>query len=66
MEQTPEFINQFMMLFALFPAAFCLLAAILMQFFYKITDEDAARYARENEERAAEAMAASGGADLSN
>jgi Na+/melibiose symporter-like transporter len=61
-EQTPEFINKFMMMFALFPAAFCLLGAILMQFFYKITDTDAARYARENEERAAAAMAASGGA----
>ena len=56
----PEFINKFMMMFALFPAAFCLLAAIIMQFFYKITDADAARYARENQERAAAAMAASG------
>jgi Na+/melibiose symporter-like transporter len=65
MEQTPEFINQFMMLFALFPAAFCLLAAILMQFFYKITDADAARYAMENEERATAAMTASGGATSS-
>jgi len=52
MEQTPEFINKFMMMFALFPATFCLLGAILMQFFYKITDADAARYARENKERA--------------
>ena len=60
MEQTPEFINKFMMMFALFPAAFCLLAAIIMQFFYKITDADAAKYARENQERAAAAMAASG------
>ncbi len=60
MEQTPEFIDKFMMMFGLFPAAFCLLAAILMQFFYKITDADAARYARENQERAAAAMAASG------
>jgi len=60
MEQTPEFINKFMMMFALFPAAFCLLAALLMQFFYKITDKDAARYAKENKERAAAAMAASG------
>jgi len=59
MEQTPEFINRFMMMFALFPAVFCLLGAILMQFFYKITDADAARYAKENEERAAAAMAAS-------
>ena len=61
MEQTPEFINKFMMMFALFPAAFCLLAAIIMLFFYKITDKDAARYARENAERAAAAIAASGG-----
>ena len=60
MEQTPEFINKFMMMFALFPAAFCLLAAIIMQFFYKITDADAAKYARENQERVAAAMAASG------
>jgi GPH family glycoside/pentoside/hexuronide:cation symporter len=59
MEQTPEFINKFMMMFALFPAAFCFLSAIIMQFFYKITDADAAKYARENQERAA-AMAASG------
>ncbi len=57
MEQTPEFINKFMMMFALFPAAFCLLGAVIMLFFYKITDEDAARYAKENQERAA-AMAA--------
>ena len=61
MEQTPEFVNRFMMLFGLFPAAFCLLAAAIMLFFYKITDRDAARYARENAERAAAAMAASGG-----
>ena len=60
MKQTPEFVNKFMMLFGLFPAAFCILAAIIMLFFYKITDEDAARYARENAERAAAAMAASG------
>lgn len=60
MEQTPEFIEKFMMMFGLFPAAFCLLAAILMQFFYKITDKDAARYTRENKERAEAAMAASG------
>ena len=60
MEQTPEFIDKFMMMFGLFPAAFCLIAAIIMQFFYKITDADAARYARENQERAAAAMAASG------
>jgi Na+/melibiose symporter-like transporter len=60
MEQTPEFINKFMMMFGLFPAAFCLAAAILMQFFYKITDADAARYARENQEGVAAAMAASG------
>jgi Na+/melibiose symporter-like transporter len=60
MEQTPEFIDKFMMMFGLFPAAFCLLAAIIMLFFYKITDADAARYARENQERAAAAMAASG------
>ena len=58
-EQTPEFIDKFMMMFALFPAAFCLLAAIIMQSFYKITDKDAARYARENAERAAAAIAAS-------
>lgn len=60
MEQTPEFITKFMMMFALLPAAFCLLAAIIMYFFYKITDEDAARYSRENQERAEAAMAASG------
>ena len=66
MEQTPEFINQFMMIFTLFPAAFCLVAAIIMLFFYKITDADAARYARENEERAVAAMAASGDAASSN
>jgi Na+/melibiose symporter-like transporter len=59
MEQTPEFIDKFMMMFGLFPAAFCLIAAILMLFFYKITDADAARYARENKERAEAAMAAS-------
>jgi Na+/melibiose symporter-like transporter len=60
MAQTPEFINKFMMMFALFPASFCLLAAIIMQCFYKITDADAARYARENQERAAAAITASG------
>jgi Na+/melibiose symporter-like transporter len=59
MEQTPEFIEKFMMMFGLFPAAFCLLAAILMLFFYKITDADAARYARENKERAEAAITAS-------
>jgi Na+/melibiose symporter-like transporter len=64
MEQTPEFIDKFMMMFALFPATFCLLAAIIMLFFYKITDADAARYARENQERAAASLAGSGDAVL--
>ena len=59
MEQTPEFINKFMMMFALLPATFCFLAAVIMLFFYKITDRDAARYAKENQERAAAAMAES-------
>ena len=42
------FQNQFMILLAVVPAALVLIGAIIMQVGYKITDEDAARYAAEN------------------
>ena len=52
-----KFVTAFMALMCLTPAAFNLMAGLLMRFAYKITDEDAARYARENMER----MMAAGG-----
>lgn len=53
MTATPEFIKNFMYIFGGIPAVLYLAAALTMQFGYKITDEDAARYARENAERRA-------------
>jgi GPH family glycoside/pentoside/hexuronide:cation symporter len=53
MTPTPEFINGFMWIFGGIPAAFYLLASLIMFFGYKITDEDAAMYARENAARMA-------------
>ncbi|HZK24022.1 MAG TPA: MFS transporter [Oscillospiraceae bacterium] len=48
MTATPEFITGFMWIFGGIPAGFYLLASLIMLLGYKITDEDAAMYAREN------------------
>lgn len=53
MTPTPEFVNSFMIVFALAPAILTFIAFIIFLFGYKITDADAAKYARENAERAA-------------
>ncbi|HZK24021.1 MAG TPA: MFS transporter [Oscillospiraceae bacterium] len=53
MTATPEFVNGFMWIFGGIPAGFYLLASMIMFFGYKITDEDAAMYARENAARLA-------------
>lgn len=42
------FTTKFMLLLTLIPAALIFVGALIMQFGYKITDEDAARYAAEN------------------
>ncbi|HIX38919.1 MAG TPA: MFS transporter [Candidatus Blautia pullistercoris] len=49
---TPEFQTDFMILLAVIPAVLVLIGALIMQFGYKITDEDAAMYAAENAKRA--------------
>ena len=46
-----KFVTSFMALMCLTPAAFNCMAGLLMRFAYKITDADAARYAKENMER---------------
>lgn len=53
MTATPEFITKFMWIFGGIPAVAYLLASIVMLVGYKITDEDAAMYARENAARKA-------------
>ena len=53
MTATAEFIKNFMYIFGGIPAALSLLAALILQFGYKITDEDAAFYASENAKRMA-------------
>ena len=42
------FTTKFMLLLTLIPAVLIFVGALIMQFGYKITDEDAARYAAEN------------------
>lgn len=42
------FTTKFMLLLAIIPAVLIFIGALIMQFGYKITDEDAARYAAEN------------------
>ena len=42
------FQNKFMFLLAILPAILVLIGAVIMQAGYKITDEDAARYAAAN------------------
>jgi Na+/melibiose symporter-like transporter len=54
----PNFTRSFMMLLGGVPAVFSLLGLIIFSLGWKITDEDAAKYARENMERS---MAAQGG-----
>ncbi|MPW26501.1 MFS transporter [Alkalibaculum sp. M08DMB] len=51
MAPNPDFISKFMWLIGAFPAVFYISAALIMLFGYKITDEDAAKYARVNAER---------------
>ncbi|KPU44381.1 putative symporter YjmB [Oxobacter pfennigii] len=55
MTVTPEFVNSFMWIFGGTPALFYIAAALLMQFGYTITDEDAAKYAAANAEKLAQA-----------
>lgn len=45
------FTNNFMLLLAIVPAVLVLIGAVIMQVGYKITDEDAVRYAAENAAR---------------
>lgn len=47
------FQNHFLILLAIIPAVLVLIGALIMQFGYKITDTDAARYAEENAKKAA-------------
>ena len=54
---TDDFVTAFMFCMCMIPAVLNLLAALLIKFAYKITDEDAARYAKENMDR----MMAAGG-----
>ncbi len=51
------FQTKFMFLLSIIPAILVLIGALIMLIGYKITDEDAARYAAENAARAAEAAA---------
>lgn len=53
MTATPEFIKSFMWIFGGIPAVLYLAASMTMHFGYKITDEDAAFYAKENAARRA-------------
>ena len=65
MAPTADFVNSFMLVFALAPAALTVIALLIFLFGYKITDADAARYAKENAERAG-AMAAAKAAAAAN
>lgn len=56
MDMTEEFVGKYMTIIGTIPAILCVLAALVLVFFYKITDEDAARYAKENAERDAAAL----------
>lgn len=56
MAPTAEFISSFMWLLGGLPAAFYLIAALVMAVGYKITDEDAAKYAAANAEKMAKMM----------
>lgn len=56
MTPTPEFINNFMYLLGGLPSVFYILAALVMGLGYKITDADAAMYAKANAERTAKLM----------
>jgi Na+/melibiose symporter-like transporter len=58
MTATPEFITKFMWIFGGIPAVCYFLASLVMLFGYKITDEEAAMYARENAARLAAAAEA--------
>lgn len=49
---TPGFQTKFMILLSVIPAILVFIGGVIMQAGYKITDEDAARYAAENEKRA--------------
>lgn len=51
MEATAGFISKFMVLTGVIPAAFTLLGAVVLAIGYKITDENAAMYAKANVER---------------
>jgi Na+/melibiose symporter-like transporter len=53
----PNFNQSFMMLLGGIPAVFSLLGLVIFSIGWKITDEEAARYAKENMERTMAAMA---------
>jgi Na+/melibiose symporter-like transporter len=56
-----NFNQSFMMLLGGIPAVFSLLGLVIFSIGWKITDEEAAKYAKENMERTMAAMAAGGG-----
>ena len=51
MVMTESFINRYMFLIGVVPAVLVAIAALIIHFGYKITDEDAAAYAKANMER---------------
>ena len=51
MEITADFTSKYMLIIGTIPAVLCVLAAVIFLVGYKIKDEDAARYAKENAER---------------
>lgn len=53
MKITPEFLSKFMVLTGYVPAALIIVSAIIILFGYKISDADAAKYAKENAEKIA-------------
>ncbi|SHI21636.1 Na+/melibiose symporter [Sporobacter termitidis DSM 10068] len=63
MAPSPDFVSNFMIVFSLIPAALSFIAMLVMLFGYHISDADAARYAKENAERAAAYVAAKAAAD---
>ncbi|MBE6038051.1 MAG: hypothetical protein E7218_02450 [Anaerofustis stercorihominis] len=48
------YMNRYMMVLGLIPAVICIFSGVLTQLFYKLTDEEAAMYAKANAERDAQ------------
>lgn len=57
MTASTSFISKFMVIFGIVPGVFCFLSALVMMVGHRISDADAARYAKENAERMAAAKA---------